>query len=157
MKSDELRIELAGEDAQEAFGTRMAAACDGPLLIFLQGELGAGKTTLTRGLLRGLGHRGAVKSPTYTLIEPYQMAPRNVYHLDLYRVTDPGELEYLGLREMLEEDAIVLIEWPERGEGWLPTPDLHLSIGHMPAARELSMRARTERGSQVFKGVRNDL
>ncbi len=144
------RIELVGQAAQEAFGAHIASVCDGPLLIYLRGELGAGKTTLTRGLLRGLGHRGAVKSPTYTLIEPYAMSPRGVYHLDLYRVGDPDELEYLGLRELLEEDAIILIEWPERGAAWLPPPDLDLSIAHRAAARELTLSAASEAGSRAL-------
>ena len=156
MKSDELSVQLSGEEAQEAFGIRLAAICNGPLLVFLQGELGAGKTTLSRGLLRGLGHHGAVKSPTYTLIEPYEMAPRNLYHLDLYRVSDPGELEYLGLRELLEEDAIILIEWPERGEGWLPEPDLRLTIRHLPGGRDLSVLVESERGANALARIADD-
>ncbi len=108
------RLVLSDEFSQEALGARLADVCTVPMLIFLEGDLGAGKTTLARGFLRGLGHRGAVKSPTYTLIEPYEIDGRKVYHLDLYRVADPAELDYLGLREMLAEEAVLLIEWPER-------------------------------------------
>jgi tRNA threonylcarbamoyladenosine biosynthesis protein TsaE len=143
-------LDLADEAAQEAFGTRLASACSGPALIFLEGELGAGKTTLTRGVLRGLGHRGTVKSPTYTLVEPYEVGGRRVYHLDLYRVADPAELEYLGLREMLAEGALLLVEWPERGAGWLPRPDLRLHIEHRPSGRHLRIDAETPDGEAIL-------
>jgi tRNA threonylcarbamoyladenosine biosynthesis protein TsaE len=145
----DMELHLHGEAAQEALGARLAAACDGRVLIFLEGDLGAGKTTLTRGFLRGLGHQGAVKSPTYTLIEPYRIGQRRVYHLDLYRVADPGELEYLGLRELLEEDAVLLIEWAERGEGWLPQPDLRIRIRHAPGGRALHLSAATATGKRI--------
>jgi tRNA threonylcarbamoyladenosine biosynthesis protein TsaE len=146
----DMELHLHGEAAQEALGARLAAACDGPVLIFLEGDLGAGKTTLTRGFLRGLGHQGAVKSPTYTLIEPYRIGQRRVYHLDLYRVADPGELEYLGLRELLEEDAVLLIEWAERGEGWLPQPDLRIRIRHAGGGRALHLSAATATGQRII-------
>ena len=153
----ELELHLDGEAAQEALGARLAAACDGPVLIFLQGDLGAGKTTLTRGFLRGLGHQGAVKSPTYTLVEPYRVGGRRVYHLDLYRVADPGELEYLGLREMLEEDAVLLIEWAERGEGWLPQPDLRVNIRHASNGRGLRLSVATPTGERILSALRENL
>jgi tRNA threonylcarbamoyladenosine biosynthesis protein TsaE len=150
-------IRLADEAAQEAFGARLAAACDGAVLIFLEGDLGAGKTTLTRGFVRGLGHRGAVKSPTYTLIEPYLIGGRRVYHLDLYRVADPGELEYLGLREMLSEDAMILIEWAERGVGWLPLADLRVRIRHLADGRQVELEAGTQRGQAILDRMTSDL
>ena len=153
----ELELHLDGEAAQEALGARLAAACDGRALIFLQGDLGAGKTTLTRGFLRGLGHQGAVKSPTYTLVEPYRVGGRRVYHLDLYRVADPGELEYLGLREMLEEDAVLLIEWAERGEGWLPQPDLRVNIRHASNGRRLRLSVATPTGERILSALRENL
>jgi tRNA threonylcarbamoyladenosine biosynthesis protein TsaE len=146
----DMELHLHGEAAQEALGAQLAAVCDGRVLIFLEGDLGAGKTTLTRGFLRGLGHQGAVKSPTYTLIEPYLVGQRRVYHLDLYRVADPGELEYLGLRELLEEDAVLLIEWAERGEGWLPQPDLRIRIRHAVGGRALSLSAATATGQRII-------
>jgi tRNA threonylcarbamoyladenosine biosynthesis protein TsaE len=130
---------LTSEAAQEAFGAALASACHAARpVIFLVGDLGAGKTTLARGFLRGLGHAGSVKSPTYTLIEPYDVAGQRVYHLDLYRVADPGELEFLGLRDLLDDGAILLVEWPERGQGWLPTPDLTIRIDHSADGRRLS-------------------
>lgn len=142
---------VVGEAAQERFGARLADAVEGALTIHLLGDLGAGKTTLVRGFLRRAGHRGAVKSPTYTLIEPYEVAGRKVYHLDLYRVADPDELEYLGLREMLAEDAVLLIEWPQRGEGWLPAPDLTVSIAHREGAREVALSGHSQRGGNVVR------
>lgn len=132
-------VELNGEGAQVAFGTRLARCIEGSALVFLEGDLGAGKTTLVRGFLRGLGHEGAVKSPTYTLIEPYQLAAGSVYHIDLYRVADADELEYLGLREILAETAVTLIEWPERGRGWLPGPDLLIHVEHGENRRRLHL------------------
>jgi tRNA threonylcarbamoyladenosine biosynthesis protein TsaE len=148
---------LQDEAAQEAFGAQLAGACDGAVLIFLEGDLGAGKTTLTRGFVRGLGHRGAVKSPTYTLIEPYAVGGRRVYHLDLYRVADPGELEYLGLREILSEDAMVLIEWAGRGAGWLPPADLRVRIRHLTRGRQVELEAGTARGEGILGRMRPDL
>lgn len=112
-------------------------------LVFLHGDLGAGKTTLVRGLLRAYGVSGAVRSPTYTLIEPYEVAvgpsQRRLYHLDLYRLADPEELEYLGWQELLADGGLLLIEWPERGAGWLPAPDLRLSITMQPPGRTLKL------------------
>jgi len=150
-------LQLGSEAEQEAFGARLAASIDGSLLIFLEGDLGAGKTTLTRGFLRALGHRGTVKSPTYTLIEPYRIGDRRVYHLDLYRVADPGELEYLGLREMLDEEAVLLIEWAGRGEGWLPTPDLLITIRHCGEGREIALSAATPAGKAVLSRLESNL
>lgn len=155
-----LDIRLTGEPEQLAFGTALAAVLDGPpqrLLVFLEGDLGAGKTTLVRGFLAGLGHRGAVRSPTYTLIEPYDAGGRRVYHLDLYRIADPEELEYLGLREMLAEPAVLLVEWPERGIGWLPQADLTIRIEHLGAARGVNVTAREGYPASLLKRLGNKL
>ncbi len=134
-------------EAMEAFGARLVATRQPPLLVFLHGDLGAGKTTLVRGALRALGHTGAVKSPTYTLIEPYEPGGVPLYHIDLYRLSDPGEIDYLGVRELLDQAAWVFIEWPERGGGWLPQPDVSLHLAVTGASsRHVDM---TERESSV--------
>jgi tRNA threonylcarbamoyladenosine biosynthesis protein TsaE len=141
-------IDVPDEAAQIAFGSKLACALRGRAgIIYLRGDLGAGKTTLVRGLLRGLGHRGAVRSPTYTLIEPYDELTPRVYHLDLYRLGDPEELDYLGLRDLLTGDTLLLIEWPERGLGTLPTPDLELRIRHSPPGRRIVIAATPAWGS----------
>jgi tRNA threonylcarbamoyladenosine biosynthesis protein TsaE len=117
-------IWLADSAATEALGADLARLLPTPAIVYLQGDLGAGKTTLVRGLLRALGHVGAVKSPTYTLIEPYDLAGRRILHCDLYRLADPEELEFLGLRDELDDNHWWLVEWPECGAGWLPAATL---------------------------------
>ena len=104
-------------------------------VVLLHGNLGVGKTTLVRGLLRSLGFEGTVKSPTYTLVEPYHVADRDIYHFDLYRLADPEELEYLGVRDYFRDDALCLIEWPQQADGFLPKADLEVTLKHDGAAR----------------------
>ena len=145
-----MRFSAGSEGAQEGLGRRLASVCTAPCVIYLQGDLGAGKTTLVRGFLRGLGHQGVVKSPTYTLIEPYALPGHNCYHLDLYRLADPGELEYLGLRDMLQTDAILLVEWPEQGRGGLPEADLQIRITYEGDGRRLDMEEGTARGREML-------
>jgi len=135
----------------EAFGGRLAAAATSGGVFYLYGTLGAGKTTLARGFLHALGHSGRVKSPTYTLIESYQLGNLAVHHLDLYRVSDPEELEYLGLRDLIEPRSACLVEWPERGAGHLPAPDLELRIDIVDSStREIEYEARTDRGRRIL-------
>lgn len=114
---------LADEAATLACGRWLAARLSIGALVFLQGDLGAGKTTLVRGLLRGLGHTGSVKSPTYTLLEPYELPSLMVYHFDFYRIVDSQELDFIGIDELVESPALKLVEWPERVAGRLPAPD----------------------------------
>ena len=131
---------LATEADQLALGEDLAGMLSGRSgVVHLRGELGAGKTTLVRGLLRGLGYSGTVRSPTYTLIEPYEIGGERIYHLDLYRLADPEELEYLGLRDLLDGEALLLVEWPERGAGVLPAPRLDILIEHAPPGRRIRL------------------
>ncbi len=125
---EQITCYLRDEVATLRFGEGLLPLLGGAPLVFLHGDLGAGKTTLVRGILRGLGYQGAVKSPTYTLLEPYDVAGRTIYHFDLYRIGHSGELEFIGMDELLDEDAIKLIEWPERGSGWLPEPDVSIRL-----------------------------
>ena len=139
-----------------ALGERLAARFSGGGVVYLEGELGVGKTTLVRGILRGLGHRGRVKSPTYTLVEPYEPGGRRVFHFDLYRLADPEELEYLGIRDYFPAEAIVLVEWPERGEGMLPPADLRVSIRYQGAARLVSLEAGSERDRDLISRMTDE-
>ncbi len=143
--------ELHGEAAMVAWGRQLAAAAGDDLTVFLHGNLGMGKTTLCRGVLQHFGHAGAVKSPTYTLVEPYDMADGVVYHFDLYRLADPEELEYLGIRDYFAIRALRLIEWPERGEGVLPQADLEVHISLAGEGRCLRCDGVSERGRAVVE------
>lgn len=125
---DTLTVETTGEADTEALGRRLAAALPAVRLIHVRGPLGAGKTTFVRGVLRGLGHEGPVKSPTFTLVEPYRVGEVGVAHFDLYRIRDPAELEFLALRDYVGSGDVCLIEWPEHAHGALPMPDLEVMI-----------------------------
>ena len=144
---------LQDQAATEAFGGQLAAACKGGLLVFLHGHLGAGKTTLVRGFLRASGHSGPVKSPTYALIEPYITAYGNLYHLDLYRLADAEELEWIGIRDLFEDESICLVEWPERGAGILPEADVHVYLQAEGSGREIRVEAASPRGEKLLRIV----
>lgn len=135
-------------------GGALAQACESSTRIYLEGNLGAGKTTLARGFLRGLGYTGSVKSPTYGLIESYNIDSRVINHLDLYRLSDPEELEFIGLRDLLDDDAILLVEWPEQGRGILPEPDLAIEIQHTPNGRSVDLQAHTEQGNTILSSLK---
>ena len=141
---------LPNEAATIALARRLAPALRHGGVVFLRGELGAGKTTLARGLLHGLGHLGTVKSPTYTLVEPYQIGEWRLFHWDLYRLADPEELEFLGLRDQLDSEAVLLIEWPERGQGELPAADLEVRLDYAGAERSCRLEARSRVGQALL-------
>ncbi|HAO87852.1 MAG TPA: tRNA (adenosine(37)-N6)-threonylcarbamoyltransferase complex ATPase subunit type 1 TsaE [Gammaproteobacteria bacterium] len=118
-------------------------------VIYLLGDLGAGKTTLTRGFLRGFGFHGAVKSPTYTLVEPYEFSLCKIYHFDLYRLTDPAEVQYLGIDDYFQQQNICLLEWAERGRDLIPAPDLSISLRGTGTGREISCQTHTAKGERI--------
>ena len=149
--SHQCEVPLTDEDATLALGERLATYFASPQVIFLHGELGAGKTTLSRGFLRGAGHTGSVKSPTYALCEPYDLSDsRQFCHLDLYRLSNPEELEFLGIRDYIASGAMLFIEWPSKGQGWLPTPDLQVALVDSNNGRELKVTALTDDGEGVL-------
>ena len=150
-----LRISTA--EAMESLGAdlgRAAAELEG-VRIFLRGDLGTGKTTLVRGFLRAAGHSGHVRSPTYTLIEPYPLAGGEVFHLDLYRLAAAEELEYLGLRDLEQPGTSLLVEWPQQGDGALPAPDLELELSYDGAARRVRLVSGSAKGERLLVRLRH--
>ena len=146
---NQVTSQLANEDETVAFGSKLATLLsktlgrveNRALCINLEGDLGAGKTTLTRGFLRAWGYKGTVKSPTYTIVESYKVdgVDAEVLHFDLYRLADPEELELMGIRDYFAKHAVILIEWPDRGDGILPKPDLIVSLTHQEDGRTLKI------------------
>ncbi len=136
--------------ATERVGAALAGALTGGLVVTLAGDLGAGKTTLVRGLLRACGWTGAVKSPTYSLVEYYPFSSLYLYHFDFYRFADPSEWETAGLADCFRDDSVCLVEWPERVATWLPTPDLAIELAHVDAqpGRRLTVRAASPKGER---------
>ena len=149
-----LKYNLDSAPATEALGARLAVRLRPGNILYLSGDLGAGKTTLARGLLHALGHRGTVKSPTYTLVEPYQIDDWRLFHWDLYRLADAEELEFLGLRDQLDGQATLLIEWPERGQGGLPAADLEIALSYAGAGRICRLTPRSARGQTLLSAPR---
>lgn len=141
-------IVLKGEAAQQKLGESLAAIILPGMVIYCRGSLGVGKTTLTRGVLRGLGYQGSVKSPTYTLLESYQLNHLYLHHMDLYRLADAEELEYLGIRDLAASDAVILAEWPERGEGVLPAADIDIELTYKGKAREIRLIGMSDLGKK---------
>ncbi|MFI8620070.1 MAG: tRNA (adenosine(37)-N6)-threonylcarbamoyltransferase complex ATPase subunit type 1 TsaE [Marinomonas sp.] len=149
--------EIYGEEAMEAFGASLAQAFEKGAVVYLEGDLGMGKTTMVRGVLRGLGYEGPVKSPTYTIVEPYEFTGLEVFHFDLYRVGDAEELEYMGIRDYFSDQGLCLIEWAEMGQGVLPDADVVVSIERIAQGRKVLVEAGTKRGQLALSGLANAL
>lgn len=142
---------LNSESEMQIFAKHLSKCLFAPLFIALEGPLGAGKTTFVRAILRALGYKETVRSPTYTLLESYKLSDFQVFHLDLYRLSDPQELEFLGVEEIFQMKALQLIEWSEKGEGFLPNPDLICQI--LPVGetqRDIKLMSLSKRGEEVY-------
>ena len=147
-----MKIKLTDFRKTEALGAELSILLDGGGLVFLQGDLGTGKTTLCRGLLRALGYSGAVKSPTFTLIEPYLIQDQAVIHFDLYRLGHPEELHYLGAEEYFDTSNLCVIEWPEKGYGYLPKQDLVVTLTYTnKAERSAVITSFSSKGQRVLR------
>ena len=144
-----IKFELKSEKEMLGLGATLARLLKGEGVIHLSGGLGAGKTTLCRGILRAMGHSGAVKSPTFTLVEPYQISDSEVYHFDLYRLADPGELEYIGIDEYFGKNKLCLIEWPEKAVGYLPQHDLEITIDVLGEKRIIEVSSNSQSGEKI--------
>ena len=143
-------IPLKGETETTAIGAKVASYLKGGEVIYLKGELGTGKTTLVRGALNKLGFVGNVKSPTYTIVEPYSIDNHVVYHFDLYRLNDPEELESLGIRDYCDGQSICFFEWPEKGENLTPNADINLLLTYTKEGRNVELTAITEIGKSIL-------
>ncbi len=151
MCCNKMKLTITDAQAMQKLGRQVATHCPLGSKLYLQGELGAGKTTFIRGFLRGKDYQGKVKSPTYTLVEPYKLSQVTVFHFDLYRINDPLELEAIGLRDYFDGEAICLVEWPEQASELLGIPDVLIRIDIQARQRELSLQANTEVGSNILK------
>ncbi len=149
--ANDIALILDNEVATLACGDKFSRIMANGLVVYLRGDLGAGKTTFVRGILHGLGHVGKVKSPTYTLVEPYTIFNYNIYHFDLYRFIDEEEWDAAGFRDYFNAQSICMIEWPERAENVLPEPDIHVHLSHYQSARKIQFSAGSALGAQCLK------
>ncbi len=145
---------VADAEATESFGACLYQVMAPGVVIYLEGQLGAGKTTLVRGFLKKAGFSGRVKSPTYTLVETYKLSPFAVAHFDLYRLHDPEELEWLGFRDYLQKESVCFVEWPEKGQGFLPPPDLVIRIESQDQGRRLVLMAESGIGRTILERLK---
>jgi len=145
--------QLATESDTMALGTRLASALAPGMVVYLRGELGAGKTTLARGILRGLGYAGKVKSPTYALVEVYEVSRLYLYHFDFYRLDDPLGWIDAGLREHFSADTVCLVEWPEKAGGTLPPADLEIRLQIVGQERGITLLGHTAAGRRCIAAI----
>lgn len=155
MLAQTYNFNLPDEASTLSFAAQLAQALSPGMVIYLQGDLGAGKTTLTRGLLNSLGYQGKVKSPTYTLMESYQIKELAFRHFDLYRLQDPEEWEAAGFRDEFNDKNILLIEWPEKANGILPPADITVTILVLNTGRELTLSSHSTKGQQCLNYFAN--
>lgn len=152
--SNTIKHFIASESEQIALASQVAKQLTSSFLILLKGDLGVGKTTFARGFIHASGFDGVVKSPTYTLVEPYPIShDRMCYHFDLYRLTDPEELEFTGARDYFNDTDVCLVEWPEKGEGFLPAADWICAFSHYKDGRNLIISAITDKGKELMLQV----
>lgn len=142
-----------GSQLAVRFKQFFAKSPENSLVVYLNGELGAGKTTLTRSIIQSFGHKGNVKSPTYTLVEEYQLDPYAVYHFDLYRLSDPEELEFIGIRDYFRPQTLGLLEWPEKGFGVIPEADLIIQIDYKDEGREITLSPQNSKTEQIISAL----
>ena len=144
-------ITRKNETETTKIGSKLASCLKGGEVIYLKGELGTAKTTLVRGVLNRLGHAGNVKSPTYTIVEPYLIDSHVIYHFDLYRLDDPEELESLGIRDYCDGQSICFFEWPEKGGNLLPNADINLELTYFENTREVEFTSKSDVGKTILK------
>jgi tRNA threonylcarbamoyladenosine biosynthesis protein TsaE len=147
------RRDVVDEAAVQRLAAEFARAVQPPAVLFLRGDLGAGKTTFARAYIHALGYEGYVKSPSYGLLETYRVQEQSVLHLDLYRIEDPEELEYLAIRDQFDDSTVLLVEWPDRGGGLLPAPDLVLDFAESGAVRFIECTTCSARGADLAAGL----
>lgn len=156
MSNQHYQLSIADEQAMQQFGKALLQAIfniqakQNGIILYLNGDLGAGKTTLSRAVIQSLGYQGKVKSPTYTLVEEYHLNDKHIYHFDLYRLADPEELEFMGIRDYFNSQSICLIEWAEKGKGFLPNADLQINIDFAEQGRDIQINANNLQGEQII-------
>ena len=158
--AESLTLFLANEEATIALGQKLSRFLRSPtqnFVIYLNGQLGAGKTTLTRSIIQAMGYQGNVKSPTYALVEEYHLPQKSIYHFDLYRLSDPEELEFIGFRDYFRENALCLLEKKKKGGDLIPQPDLLINIEYQQQARQITLIANSNIAAQMICALKSDL